>query len=1070
MSSAATREPDSALLESSLPAFWERALSPDEWADIPHAVIEGADERAAAEALVRKWRKVITARAGSVKVFQQRLEALGIAEEDAWRRFLPRTPIDEIAPPQWALILEEALSVPEAECLEAIHFAGAPTPEEIQAFDLDTYAPPLFAHFVAPFLAVFIRHRAYHGPVTAAITRTLLRRLSRVCARTAAYELKLARSRGDLEGADSHARYQFFCRHFIGSPAGRLRVLETYPVLARLMATLCTQWIDVSAEALSRLQADRDVIGSVLNGGTDPGALDLCLAGLSDSHCGGRTAWILRFESGLRIVYKPRSHRVDAAWQGLIEWINQTGHCLPLRAPKVVERDGYGWSEFIAAEECASEEQAGRYYQRQGTIAALVWLLCGQDFHSDNFVAAGEFPVPVDLEGLLAPGIVVPLGDLSDIPQALHPLHLGVAGSLMLPYWRAGDRDRLFFQSSGIGGSGTRPWPVKQPNFTGQDTDSLSVDYRYEHFVFDTSVPRLAGERVPVARFLDRVTKGFEQGYNAVMEHRDELLSPNGPCEEFRHVECRLLFRDTQDYASLLFWVTAPDLLTSGAANDVALESLAGQVPVFFNGSSWPEVIDEEKRSLWQRDIPIAYGSPVSTGILFPSGRSFGPIIPISVFEQMRQRLAEAGPTDCQWQQSIIHALFQLADCDPGSHCAARVTDDPALAAARQIADDLVRTAVRHDDGITWLSFARGQGSARVYPIQCEPWSLNGSAGNALFLANMASALGDQRYETSAREGLACAARILDQVFDGPLGGRIGTSAWLGSFGLVYALAASGVQLNDDSLIAQAVDLALRHTPERLREDRNPDFLTGAAGSIAVLGWLHGRTREPRLLQRARVLAETVRSSAVDGGREGWQVPGFDRPLLGMAHGSAGIIMALLRLYREGGGNPGDQWMLDSATAGLAHERAHFRADDRQWPNLQERDGRVSFMTGWCAGAAGIGLARLPLREQLPDDVAIPQEIAAAVEATRGHLGGYQHHMCCGESGRIAFLRAAGHATEAREAALRMAEQSKTLGYWRLQEFSESVPIPGLLSGVAGVGLTLISSIHPSPSEVLTLS
>jgi lantibiotic modifying enzyme len=262
------------------------------------------------------------------------------------------------------------------------------------------------------------------------------------------------------------------------------------------------------------------------------------------------------------------------------------------------------------------------------------------------------------------------------------------------------------------------------------------------------------------------------------------------------------------------------------------------------------------------------------------------------------------------------------------------------------------------------------------------------------------------------------------------------------------------------------VDLALRHTPERLREEHNPDFLTGAAGSIAVLAWLHRRTSEPQLLQRARVLAETVRACAVEGGRTGWQVPGFHRPLLGMAHGSAGIAMALLRLYRE----TGDEWMREFARAGLAHERAHFQPDDRQWPNLQERGERVSFMTGWCAGAAGVGLARLATRELLPDDPAIPEEIAAAVEATRGHLGGYQHHLCCGESGRIVFLHAAGQTAEARDAALRMAELSRSLGYWRLQEFSESMPIPGLTNGVAGVGLALISFIHPSRSEVLTLS
>jgi lantibiotic modifying enzyme len=185
-----------------------------------------------------------------------------------------------------------------------------------------------------------------------------------------------------------------------------------------------------------------------------------------------------------------------------------------------------------------------------------------------------------------------------------------------------------------------------------------------------------------------------------------------------------------------------------------------------------------------------------------------------------------------------------------------------------------------------------------------------------------------------------------------------------------------------------------------------------------------------------------------------------------MAHGSAGIAMTLLRLHRE----TGDDWMLESARAGLAHERDHFHPVDRQWPNLQEPEGRVSFMNGWCAGAAGIGLSRLAAARLLPDDAAIPEEIEAAIDATRRQLGGYQHHLCCGEAGRIAFLAAAGYDAEAREAAVRMAESFRNLGYWRLQEFTESLPIPGLPGGVAGVGLALISAAHPSCSEVLTLS
>ena len=64
---------------------------------------------------------------------------------------------------------------------------------------------------------------------------------------------------------------------------------------------------------------------------------------------GDETLKIVRFASGLKVVYKPKSLAIDAAWLGLTEWIG-TRSGVALRAPRVLNRGDWGWAEFIPNE------------------------------------------------------------------------------------------------------------------------------------------------------------------------------------------------------------------------------------------------------------------------------------------------------------------------------------------------------------------------------------------------------------------------------------------------------------------------------------------------------------------------------------------------------------------------------------------------------------------------------------------------------------------------------------------------------------------------------------------------
>ena len=94
---------------------------------------------------------------------------------------------------------------------------------------------------------------------------------------------------------------------------------------------------------------------------------------------------------------------LDAAFCDLIGWWNGRRLQPALRAARLVIRDGYGWSEHLAAEPCRSDQEAVQYFRRAGALIALAWLLDATDLHCGNVIAHGPWPVLIDLETALHP-------------------------------------------------------------------------------------------------------------------------------------------------------------------------------------------------------------------------------------------------------------------------------------------------------------------------------------------------------------------------------------------------------------------------------------------------------------------------------------------------------------------------------------------------------------------------------------------------------------------------------------------------------------------------------------------
>ncbi len=857
--------------------------------------------------------------------------------------------------------------------------------------------------------------------------RDLLTRLApslrHYLARTLVLELQVARLEERLQGETPEQRFWSFIET-LREPATAREVLARYPVLARHVVEHLARWEETALEMLRRLIADwaeiRRRFGFFGPEETDPGLLVELESGQGDPHRGGRSVYLLRFASGFRLVYKPKSLAVDVAFQDLLHWLNRRGFEPDFRLLGVLDRGPYGWLEFVEARPCLSPEEVRRFYQRQGAFLALLYLLEATDFHHENLIASGEHPVLVDLETLFHPEInrreLRPFAERPDTAGGDWVLRIG-----LLPQRVWGDAEQPGVDLSGLaaaGGAGS----ISYWGTVGATTDEMHMGPKQIDLPATSNRPSLEGQEVSFLEHADDIFDGFRRLYGLLWEHREELTSAAGPLAAFADAEVRVVFRPTRAYFGL--YVESFHPYSLGSALDRAR----------FLDRVWAGVEERpflaplailEHRDLEIGDIPFFATRPGTRDLWTSSGERIPDFFPETGLDRAARRLARFGDADRERQEWLIRGSFstvrmQLGSNRPGyafRESAAPATREQLLDAARAAADRLAALAFEEDGRAQWLSVEYLSSGGWEFR-QVQPDFYLGLPGIAFALGYLGDLLGEERYSRLARLALASQRRILEERPDAV--SAIG--AFNGWGGLIYALTHLGVLWNDAALLDEAEALALRLGPE-IERDEHSDIIVGAAGFLMALLGLHQVRPSDPLWQLALRCGERLleRAQPMERGR-GWVVAiTGPTPISGMSHGAAGIALALLWLARQSG----DERFRRTALAALEYERSLYSPRHRNWPDLRQGAKEMAeemagpgeeglYVCSWCHGAPGIGLARtagLPFLDDLSESEAVRDEIRVAVETTLAEGFGKNHCLCHGDLGNLDLVGEAARAT-----------------------------------------------------------
>jgi type 2 lantibiotic biosynthesis protein LanM len=1038
---------------------------------------------------------------GDWTLFSRRLARDGLTLDQVLPRLATARRNPDFPLPFWvsdAQWIEAALRSPVNDrTIELLHSAGEP-----QAFE----------HLLAPVVESAQNLLWPRLPESAAsnLTETgisslgysLAQRLSDLCA-PALYKCFVSSMAEDAEGsaapaADltdaSSARYNQFVAEM--RDTGLRRLFETKPILLRLIASVTRQWIETTQEFLTRLHGDLPSIREQLLCTRAQSLVSYVAGGLGDRHNFGRSVQLVRFADGSKILYKPKDLRIDALWASVVERLNASAPPIDLRAARVLAGEGYGWSEFIDHTECSSRGGFESFFRRAGAWLCLFHIFVGTDMHEENMIAAGNHPVPIDLETILQAAETegeTAIAETFAFELARRRIANSVIMTGLLPSYTRSPQNMVL----GHGGLLNHQNQTTGRSWENINTDAMKRVQNREMEIGLKNLPCFDGEQARLGEFIDALVAGY--GAYAVFLSR--YRTSTGGCElfdAFAGLPTRKVLRQTRFYFLLLERLKDHRNMTDGAEWSAHLDFVARLMD--WNTTVdplWP-LLKAERAALAELNVPHFVSRTDSDEIADASGI----LTRIGVqpgLDRARARFAKFDSDEVAWQCEVVRLSTKtvLRSDDSRGRAAGLVPSlrlttpnapDPAMFAERaaEISRDLSALAIRSGPGAAWigLDWLGGSGVCQPSPLGADLY--DGAPGICVFLAAYGKVAGDEAAARLSLAGISALRHHLRSVNAARVARELGIGGASGMGSVVYAFTVVSELLKDKELLADAAEAASLFTSDLIATDKSFDVIAGSAGGILGLLKLYRATGDRDVLDRAAQCGDhlvTHRRSRTKGERT-WLGWGVGRPLNGMSHGAAGFAYALTSLAAATGRNE----FARTARECIEFENTSFSPPHDNWPDFRTEGTGTgpSWSCQWCHGAGGIGLARIGMLRQWPmgpaDDPTVNDwrdelrtDIRRAVDCVKQAWPYPSDTLCCGNLGNIELLNEAAQcfAGQAGSNLRDVASRRMMMIVTAADARGDYLWVGGrrfnlsLFTGLAGVGYTLLRQVDRGLPNVL---
>lgn len=343
------------------------------------------------------------------------------------------------------------------------------------------------------------------------------------------------------------------------------RLLLKYPVLKHLIMQWITDFTSHVITLFQRLETDLDDISQI--SGSPPGRIRMIDGGDSDIH-NGRCVHIISFENGMRIVYKPRSLKLDSIWQDYLQDMAVKSGIGLFKVPWILQREEYGYEEYIERKPVSGSYGFSEYFRRCGFLLGVTYALQGNDLHAENMIACENCPVLVDLEtGVRACGNTV----FSDVKNPIE--------------------DRYRYDS--VLRTNLLPFLTMGRTITPGDDAFTANKALLKNLPYDENGVRSA------EKYVRELTEGFCLAYDTIQKY--------GITKDFSGCSVRFLIRNTSFYRNIQKMTYTPENLKDTASFEHRLDDLMQlyqKVGADTDNGFFCELLEKEKQAIRQGYIP----------------------------------------------------------------------------------------------------------------------------------------------------------------------------------------------------------------------------------------------------------------------------------------------------------------------------------------------------------------------------------------------------------------------------------------------------------------------------------
>lgn len=308
--------------------------------------------------------------------------------------------------------------------------------------------------------------------------------------------------------------------------------------------------------------------------------------GVSDFHNGNKAVHIFSFSSLQKLIYKPRPSTAEIAFYEFVKVINNDiSH--PHYIPNFLDKSQYHWMEFIEHAYCTNEIETKSYHYRIGSLIAISFGLCATDFHYENLISKGVYPVIIDLDSLLLPRLKEKVKTEYTVMQSgLLPSRLwdpkskkhidvsGVSSDVYVEY----TEETLSDLEAG-------PWHIQKTILQVTRYKNCPVEDNYK-----------------ASRFVSEILNGFRDTYKAFLEKKCSFSEfEKSSLNIFKEIPMRFIPRNTNEYEVLRMGQFHPILISNNEIRDEYFSILDKTPGVFEDNTT---LLEHEKAAISQMDIP----------------------------------------------------------------------------------------------------------------------------------------------------------------------------------------------------------------------------------------------------------------------------------------------------------------------------------------------------------------------------------------------------------------------------------------------------------------------------------